>query len=88
MSFFFGRLFVFWGRLKWKPCEARRAARLGRNESRLQKPVAIGAARDDELLRGAVFLLPAVLEPKAVPVHFQDMDMMGEAIQQRSGQPL
>ena len=79
--------FCLLGAAEVEPCDARTATRLGWNESRLQKTVAIGA-RDGELLRGGVFLLPAVFEPKAVPVHFQDMDMMGEAIQQRSGQPL
>ena len=31
--------------------------------------------------------LPAVLEAIAVPVHFQDVDMVSEAIEECSGQP-
>jgi len=31
--------------------------------------------------------LPAVLEAVAVPVHFEDVDMVGEAIEECSGQP-
>ena len=30
----------------------------------------------------------ALLEPEAVAVHLEDMDMVGEAIEQRAGQPL
>ncbi len=32
--------------------------------------------------------LPAVLEAVAVPVHLQDVDMVGEAVEQGSGEPL
>ena len=31
--------------------------------------------------------LPAVLEAVAVPVHFEDVDMVSEAIEERSGKP-
>ena len=31
--------------------------------------------------------LPAVLESVAVPVHFEDVDMVGEAVEKGSGQP-
>jgi hypothetical protein len=30
----------------------------------------------------------AMLEPEAVPIHLEDMDVMGETIEQRAGQPL
>ena len=33
-------------------------------------------------------ILPAALDPVAVAVHFQDMDMVGEPVQQRLGEPL
>ena len=33
-------------------------------------------------------VLPAALEAVAVAVHFQDMDVVGEPVQQRSGEPL
>ena len=33
-------------------------------------------------------VLPAALEPVAVAVHFQDMDVVGEPVQQGSGEPL
>ena len=32
--------------------------------------------------------LPAVLEAIALPVHLQDVDMVSEAVEQGSGQPL
>ena len=31
--------------------------------------------------------MPAVLEAVAVPVHFEDVDMVSEAIEERSGKP-
>ena len=33
-------------------------------------------------------VLPAALESVAVAVHFQDMDVVGEPVQQGSGEPL
>ena len=33
-------------------------------------------------------VLPAALEPVAVAVHFQDVDVMSEPVQQRPGEPL
>ena len=32
--------------------------------------------------------LPALLEAEAIPVHLQDMDMVGEAVEEGSGDPL
>ena len=32
-------------------------------------------------------VLPAALEAVALPVHLQDVDMVGEAVQQRAGEP-
>ena len=32
-------------------------------------------------------VLPAALEPVALSVHLQDVDMVGEPVQQRSGEP-
>src|ERR1700685_248544 len=46
------------------------------------------SSRSGRLLRAGVFLFPAALESEAVPVHFQDVNMMGESIQQCTGQPL
>ena len=31
---------------------------------------------------------PAVLQPVALAIHLQDVDVVGEAVQQRAGQPL
>ena len=31
--------------------------------------------------------LPAVLEAVALPVHLQDIDMVGEAVEESSGEP-
>ena len=31
--------------------------------------------------------LPAVLEAEALPVHLQDMDMVGEAVEESPGEP-
>ena len=36
---------------------------------------------------GVAVGLPSVSEAVAVAVHLQDMDMVGEAVQQRSGEP-
>ena len=33
-------------------------------------------------------MLPAVFEPEAVTVHLEDVDVMGEAIEQRASEPL
>ena len=32
--------------------------------------------------------LPALLEAEAIPVHLQDMDMVGEAVEEGPGEPL
>jgi hypothetical protein len=37
-----------------------------------------------EFLRAGVFLLPAVFEPEAIPIHFQDVNVIG---QPGAGQP-
>ena len=40
----------------------------------------------DRRVATALFLLPAVFEPEAVPVYLRDVDMLGQPIQQgRSG---
>ncbi len=31
--------------------------------------------------------LPALLEAEAIPVHLQDMDMVGEAVEEGPGEP-
>lgn len=41
-----------------------------------------------ELVCAGVFLLPAVLEPKAVHVHLQNLKMVVEPVQQGAGQDL
>ena len=41
-----------------------------------------------QLLWTSVFFLLAVLQPVTFAVHLQDMDMVGQAIQQCAGQPL
>ena len=33
-------------------------------------------------------VLPAALQPGALAIHFQDVDVVGEAVQQRSGETL
>ena len=38
--------------------------------------------------RGGRFPRAAVVEAEALAVHFQDMDMMGEAVEQRPGEAL
>ena len=32
--------------------------------------------------------LPALFEAEAIPVHLQDMDMVGEAVEEGPGEPL
>jgi hypothetical protein len=39
-----------------------------------------------ELLRAGIFFLLAVFEAEAVSVHFQNVDVMGQSIQERSGE--
>ena len=37
---------------------------------------------------GSSAVLPAVLQPVALAIHLQDVDVVGEAVQQRSGETL
>ena len=55
-------------------------------ELRAQRPGGGSAG----FLRWLLFydLTSAVLKPEAIAVHLEDVDMMGEAIEQRAGQPL
>ncbi len=73
----------FWGWLERSPCDARRAARFGGAEavSRNKRPA------EGELLRTRIFLFTAVLEPETIAVHLQNVDMMGQPIQERTGEP-
>jgi hypothetical protein len=70
-----------------EPCDARWGGAIRAERKPPPKSVVILAARTDGLLRGGIFLLPAALESEAVPVHFQNVNVMGESIQERSGQP-
>src|SRR5277367_1357526 len=57
-----------------------------RRTSKLSNPVAGQFGFLGWLVRSDSFL--AVLEPEAVAVHLKDMDMVGEAIEQRTGEAL
>ena len=65
-----------------EPCGARRATRLGRSGSRLQ------TSRPAESLLAGGLLLPTALQTTAVTVHLQDVDVVGQPVQQGACPPL
>ena len=54
------------------------AEAVSRNKRQRQPP--------GELLRAGIFFLLAVFEAEAVSVHLQNVDVMGQSIQERSGE--
>ena len=81
----YGCLGVFslvWGRLERSPAAARRATRL---EVERKPPSKLAYLRERPT-RGESFLLPNDFETIAVAVHLQNVNVMGQSIQERSGE--